>query len=124
MPKACSHKVPTDVMAAVAEYFKVLSEVSRLQILSCLRPGPMNVMELTKATGLGQANLSKHLKVLTQAGMLARQPSGVSAYYEIVDPLVFELCESVCNSISDRMVQKAKTFDQFKSFRAAIESQP
>jgi ArsR family transcriptional regulator, arsenate/arsenite/antimonite-responsive transcriptional repressor len=34
------------VLAAVADYFMVLSEVSRLHILNCLKSGPMNVMEL------------------------------------------------------------------------------
>ncbi|MGR3278691.1 ArsR/SmtB family transcription factor [Acaryochloris marina NIES-2412] len=109
-------QVSPEVLVAVADYFKVLSEVSRLQILSNLRSGPMTVNDLVDATGLGQANLSKHLKVLTQAGLLSRTPSGVSAYYEIVDPLVFELCESVCDSIGDRLLQQAQKFNQFKSF--------
>jgi DNA-binding transcriptional ArsR family regulator len=102
-----------NVIEAVADFFKILSEGSRLQILSHLQSGPMTVKELVEATGLGQANLSKHLKLLTQAGMLSRQPRGVSVYYEITDPLVFELCERVCHSISDRLKQQAQQFEQF-----------
>lgn len=104
------HSPSPDVLAPVADYFKVLSEVSRLQILNCLRSGPMNVMELTASTGFSQANLSKHLKIMTQAGILMRQPKGVSAYYEIVDPKVFDLCEMVCDGIVDRLRQKAQQF--------------
>jgi DNA-binding transcriptional ArsR family regulator len=52
------------------------------------------------ATGLGQANVSKHLKILTQAGILSRKPSGVSVYYEIADPIIFELCELACDRLS------------------------
>ncbi|MFN9174692.1 MAG: ArsR/SmtB family transcription factor [Synechocystis sp.] len=102
----------TELFSLVAEYFKVLSEVSRLQILSCLRTGPMNVGEITEATGLGQANLSKHLKVLTQAGILARQAQGVNVYYSICDPSIFELCELVCDRLGQRMKQQAETVNQ------------
>lgn len=117
MAKPSTQQVSSEVLETVADYFKVLSEVSRLQVLSQLRAGAMTVNELAAATGLGQANLSKHLKVLTQAGLLSRTPRGVSAYYEIIDPLVFALCESVCDSISERLQQQAQKFDDFKSFR-------
>ena len=105
----CDPLIP-EVLTSIADYFKVLSEVSRLQILCCLRSGAMNVMELTEATGFSQANLSKHLKIMTQAGILSRQPKGVSAYYEVVDPKVFVLCESVCDGIGDRLRQQAQQF--------------
>lgn len=99
-----------DILSPVADYFKVLSETSRLQILNCLYAGPMNVMELTEATGFSQANLSKHLKIMTQVGILARQPKGVSAYYEIADPKVFELCQVVRDGTGDRLRQQAQPF--------------
>lgn len=75
----------------------------------------MNVMEVCEATGLGQANLSKHLKVMTQAGILSRQPKGTSAYYEIIDPLVFEFCELACGRISDRLRRQAEIFQQLSN---------
>lgn len=113
MPKSLAIKASPENLAPIADYFKVLSEVSRLQILSCLRSGAMNVTELADATGLGQANLSKHLKMLTQVGILSRQPRGVSVYYEISDPMIFELCELVCDRIGDRLQQQAKKIGPF-----------
>jgi DNA-binding transcriptional ArsR family regulator len=107
-----------DVLVQVADYFKVLSEVSRLQVLNCLRSGPLNVNEIVEATGLGQANVSKHLKLLTQAGIVSREPRGVSAYYAIDDPTTFELCELVCDRLSDRLIQQAKAFQRFKDLNA------
>jgi DNA-binding transcriptional ArsR family regulator len=112
MPKPDPPLAPITVLEAVADYFKILSETSRLHILQCLRAGPMNVMELCEITGLGQANLSKHLKVMTQAGILTRQPKGTSAYYEIADSMVFEFCELACTQIGDRLQQQAETFLQ------------
>jgi DNA-binding transcriptional ArsR family regulator len=109
MPKSKPSPGDSEIFAAVADYFKMLSEASRLHILTCLKSGPMNVMELTEATGLGQANLSKHLKVLTQAGIVSRQPKGTSAFYEIADPMIFELCELACDRISERILQQTES---------------
>jgi len=83
-------------LTLVAEFFKVLSEVSRLQVLCSLKSGAKNVTEIIAATGLGQANVSKQLKMLTQAGVVVRRPKGISVFYEISDLMIFELCEIVC----------------------------
>lgn len=116
MVKSFTVKTSPVALAFVADYFKVLSEVSRLQILTCLRGGPMNGKEIIEATGLGQANISKHLKALTQAGIIYRHPQGVSVYYEVADPMIFELCEVVSDRLSWQMQQRTKEFEQFKSF--------
>jgi DNA-binding transcriptional ArsR family regulator len=116
MLKTFDTQISAAVLVPVAEYFKMLSEVSRLQILSCLRAGPMNGKEIIEATGIGQANLSKHLKALTQAGILSRQPQGVTVYYEIADPIIFDLCELVCDRITNQIQQRAEEFEQFKDF--------
>jgi DNA-binding transcriptional ArsR family regulator len=105
-------EISVAALAQVAGYFKVLSEVSRLQVLNCLRSGSKNVTEIVEATGLGQANVSKHLKVLMQAGMVDRRPQGVTVFYEIADPLIFELCEVVCDRIATRLLNQAQQFDR------------
>lgn len=106
--------LPPQALTQVAEYFKVLSEVSRLQVLSCLKSQPKSVTEIVEITGLGQANVSKHLKVLMQAGMVVRHPKGVNVFYEISDPIIFELCEVVCDRISSRLTTQAQQLEQLK----------
>ncbi|GAC1483256.1 MAG: hypothetical protein NVS2B14_21580 [Chamaesiphon sp.] len=54
----------SQALAPVAEYFKVLSEVSRLQVLCCLKSGAKNVTEVIEATGLGQTQQLEELKKL------------------------------------------------------------
>lgn len=104
-------------LAIVADYFKVLSEVSRLQVLCCLKTGAKNVTEIIEETGLGQANVSKHLKVLASAGMVKRQPKGVSVYYQIADPLIFELCELVCDRLTLRLQEQSDQLKQLENLR-------
>jgi DNA-binding transcriptional ArsR family regulator len=86
-------------LSLMSEFFKVLSEVSRLQILCCLKSGAKNVTEIIEGTGLGQANVSKHLKMLTQAGVVAREQVGICVYYRIANPIVFGLCDLVYDSL-------------------------
>ena len=103
----------TELLSSVAEYFKVLSEISRLIILDTLRSSEkMNVKEIGEITGLGQANLSKHLKVLTQAGLLTREPIGVSVYYKIADPVIFHLFDLVSDQVKTRIIKQAQYFEK------------
>lgn len=105
------------ILSRVAEYFKILSETSRLQILCSLKSGTKNVTEIMEITQLGQANVSKHLKVLTQAGMVERQPQGVSVFYQIVDPTIFELCDLVCDRFVKQLQIDSEELTRLKAFR-------
>lgn len=93
------NKLTPSQITEIAEYFKVLSEESRLKILNCLCHKAKNVTEITQDTGLEQANVSRHLKILTQADILLRRTDGVSAYYEIANKKLFNLCEFVCKEL-------------------------
>ncbi|MGK7888607.1 MAG: ArsR/SmtB family transcription factor [Leptolyngbyaceae cyanobacterium] len=115
-----AHLSPT-ALSLMAGFFKVLSEASRLQIVCVLKAGPKNVTEIIEATGLGQANVSKHLKMMAQAGIVARQQKGVSAYYQIANPFVFELCELVCDALSIQFEQRNQQFEQLDAMRQGRE---
>lgn len=102
-------------LAPVAEYFKVLSEVSRLQVLCALKSGAKNVTEIIEITQLKQANVSKHLQILAQTGIIKRQPQGVSVFYEIADPIIFELCELVCQRLALQLSEKSQQLKQLEN---------
>ena len=104
-------------LTQVADYFKVLSELSRLQVLCSLKSGSKNVTEIMEQTGLGQANVSKHLKILAQFGIVSRTPQGVSVYYEIVEPFIFDLCELVGDRLSIRLQEQSQQLKQLEGIR-------
>ncbi len=110
-------KLSPTALSLMAEFFKVLSEVSRLQIVCALKSGSKNVTEIIEATGLGQANASKHLKILSQAGIITRRQEGVCVYYQLANPFVFELCELVCDALALQIKQQSEQFEQLEIIR-------
>jgi DNA-binding transcriptional ArsR family regulator len=110
-------EVSANQLYPVAEYFKVLSEVSRLQVLCALRSGQKNVTEIMEITGLRHANISKHLQILAQVGIVSRHPQGVSVYYQIIDPAIFDICDIVCKSLETRLQRQTENLQglEFKT---------
>ncbi len=108
-----AESVPVEVVQQVADYFSVLSEPMRLRILNLLRDGEKCVQDLVEATETSQANVSKHLKVMLQAGILSRRSEGTSAYYSVTDNLSYELCNLVCDRLASRIEEQAKHFRSF-----------
>ncbi|MEB3215760.1 MAG: metalloregulator ArsR/SmtB family transcription factor [Nostocales cyanobacterium 94392] len=102
--------IPSDVMQQIAEYFSLLSEPMRLRLLHLLRYEEKCVQELVEATHTSQANVSKHLKVMWQAGILSRRSEGTCAYYRVEDQMIFELCNQVCERLASRLEQQARSF--------------
>ncbi|WP_204104274.1 MULTISPECIES: metalloregulator ArsR/SmtB family transcription factor [Spirulina sp. CCY15215] len=108
-----TQSVSQEVVQQLADYFSILSEPMRLRILTFLRDGEKCVQELVEATQTSQANVSKHLKVMLQAGILSRRTVGTSAYYWVEDPLIYELCNLVCHRLAARIEQQAQEFRDF-----------
>jgi ArsR family transcriptional regulator len=94
----------------IAERFKALAEPSRLDILHALKGGELNVTELLEATGLAQANASKHLQVLYSSGFVQRRKDGVSTYYWLADADVLRLCDLMCGRLEKEVAARKKVF--------------
>ena len=102
---ALSHPLPDPVVELIARRFRVLGEPLRIKLLERLREGEATVGELVEATGAGQQNVSKHLGVLLQSGVVARRKQGTSVHYSIADDVVFKLCEDVCDSLERQLAE-------------------
>jgi DNA-binding transcriptional ArsR family regulator len=96
---ALPHPLPDELAELIARRFRALSEPLRVRILDLLRDGELSVNTLAEQLGAGQQNVSKHLAVLVESGMLARRKDGIHVYYRIADEGVFALCDQVCGSL-------------------------
>lgn len=97
-----------EALELVARRFAVLGEPMRLRLLHALMEGERNVTSLVEVTGGQQANVSRHLQTLAQAGFVRRRRSGLQAYYSISDPEVFRLCDIVCGGIEKHLNRQAE----------------
>lgn len=98
----------------VAARFRTLGEPIRIRILQALQGGERNVTELVAGVGSTQPNISKHLRILQDAGLVGRRQDGNNVYYSIADPTVFDLCDAVCGSIGARLTQHASVADELR----------
>ena len=101
-------KLTPGFLALVAERFKALADPARLRMLETLRSGEKTVGELVDITGLGQANVSKHLQQLHAMGFVSRRKEGLFVYYALADKRVFQLCDIMCGRLQAEMKSKRK----------------
>lgn len=92
-----------EVFEAAARYFSVLGEPARLKILHVICCEEMSVNAIIAATGMAQANASRHLGLMYQAGMLSRRREGTQVFYKVADQMFLELCRTVSTQISTRL---------------------
>lgn len=75
-----------------AQLCQVLADPSRLELLHLIGDGERTVGELIAATGLRQANVSQHLSLLRQRGIVATRREGTTVSYRLAYPEILEAC--------------------------------
>ena len=102
------HPLPDQVVELVARRFRVIGEPMRIRLLDRLREGEATVAELTDSLGTSQQNVSKHLGVLHEAGIVGRRKQGNHTLYAIADDSVLGLCETVCGGLRRQFADLAE----------------
>ena len=97
--------LPDGLVDLIAQRFRVLGEPMRIKLLDALRDGDATVGELANRLAATQQNVSKHLGVLHQAGIVGRAKQGTFVRYSIADPAVFDLCEHVCGGLREQLAE-------------------
>ena len=107
--------IPDEFLELMAGKFRMLADPTRLAILRTLTQGERNVTQVVEETGRNQANVSKHLKMLAEAGLVVRRKAGLLVFYKLDDPLVERLCKLVCETIveeaHEEMARQKKLLD-------------
>ena len=97
-----------ELIAVIAARFKALGEPARLRILNVLRDGERAVGEIESLTGLTQANVSRHLRVLHELGFVQRRKEGLFVYYALRGEDVFSLCDLMCARVEGEVRDSAR----------------
>ena len=100
-------KLSSEGFERVANLFKALAEPARLQILDTLQSDSLSVGEIVESTKIPQATVSKHLKTLYENQLLSKSKEGVKVFYQVSDPVVFELCALMCGRLHKELEDTA-----------------
>jgi DNA-binding transcriptional ArsR family regulator len=103
--------LPDPLVELIAQRFRVIGEPMRIKLLDRLREGAATVGELREAVDASQQNVSKHLGVLHQAGIVSRTKEGTAVRYAIADDSVFALCELVCGGLRAQLTEFQQLLD-------------
>ncbi|MBL6956932.1 MAG: winged helix-turn-helix transcriptional regulator [Chlorobium phaeobacteroides] len=100
-------RMPEEMLTAVANRFKLLSEPMRLKILRTLCENERTVQEIVNEISASQANVSKHLALMHDNGIVNRRKEGLKCYYSIADDSIIFACylisKSVVENLQDRL---------------------
>jgi DNA-binding transcriptional ArsR family regulator len=102
-PRPSRPRLTREALELVAVRFRAMGEPLRLRMLQELESGERSVSALAENVESTQPNVSKHLKILQDAGLVKRRQQGTMVYYSVADEMVLELCEMICSRLRDRL---------------------
>ena len=82
-----------DYTDLVTKLLSAVAQDNRIKIIQFLKDGEKCVCEIYPALALEQSNLSKHLKILSDAGILEARKNGISVFYRVKDRRIFKIIE-------------------------------
>jgi DNA-binding transcriptional ArsR family regulator len=101
------------LLEAYSQFFRLLSEPARLQLLCLLRQGALDVGSLIETTGFSQSHISRQLGQLQRAGLVRCSREGNRTLWWADSDLVDQLCTLVQGRLRERLEE------QMREFRAA-----
>jgi ArsR family transcriptional regulator, virulence genes transcriptional regulator len=107
-------KIDMTIYNLQAELSKTLAHPVRLAILHSLRDSERNVNDLTDILGISQSNLSQHLALMRQKGILKTRKQGASIYYSVINGKINQACDMVREVLLDQLNQRQELAKIFK----------
>ncbi|HKV29499.1 MAG TPA: metalloregulator ArsR/SmtB family transcription factor [Candidatus Dormibacteraeota bacterium] len=115
----------TTVKSALFDEFARLGQAlgngRRLEILDVLANGERTVERLASETGLSVANASQHLQVLRAAGLVRRRRDATRIFYQLSDPVVFDLWRNLRSVAAQRQAEVGQLAEAYLGGRDSLE---
>ena len=97
-----------------AEICKVFTSPKRLEVINALRGGEKSVSQIAELLNIRQANLSQHLTVLREKGVVAIRKEGQHIYYKVANPKILKACDLMREVLLEKLSANEKLAKQFK----------
>lgn len=94
------------VFDAVAAYFAVMAEPTRLKILHAICEQERSVNRIVEELGATQTNVSRHLALMYRSGVVVRRKEGNQVFYKVADKTMLEICRTVCTQIAGQIDER------------------
>ncbi len=114
-------KADTRIFELQADICQTLANPKRLQILSLLKKGELSVGEMVKAMNIAKANLSQHLSVMRQKGILVTRREGTTIYYRLARPKITEACAIMREVLMDSLADQEKLSKRIREGNQALK---
>jgi ArsR family transcriptional regulator, virulence genes transcriptional regulator len=98
-----------------AEISKTLANPIRLAILHTLDGCEKSVNELTDIIGISQSNLSQHLALMRQKGIVKTRKQATSIYYSVTNPKINQACDTIRGVLLDQLKQQHALADSYRA---------
>ncbi len=100
--------IDAPALELVARRLKAMADASRLSVLRSLCEGERSVTALVAETGLAQANVSKHLRVLRDEGLVASRRDRRNVRYRLSSALPEDICDMICATLERKPSGKTR----------------
>jgi len=107
-------KIDMTIYDMQATISKILGNPVRLAILHMLKNQEKSVNELTDIIGISQSNLSQHLALMRQIGIVKTRKQGTSIYYSVTNPKINEACDMVRDILADQLKKRQELAREIK----------
>lgn len=97
-----------EVFELQADVCLALANPRRLQILNLLKEGEMSVGQMLGKVGINKANMSQHLSVLKQKGLIVSRREGTAVYYRLASPRITEACSIMRDVLLETLREKER----------------
>jgi DNA-binding transcriptional ArsR family regulator len=97
-----------------AEVCKTLANPKRIEIINLLRSGEKSVASLRGTTGLLKANLSQHLSIMRQKGIIHARKEGLNVFYRIANPKIVKACDLMREVLFEQLEERKETLKKWK----------
>ena len=103
-----------EIFEMQADVCLAIGNPRRLQILSLLKDGESSVSALIDRVNINKANMSQHLSVLKQKGLVLTRREGTTIYYRLASPRISEACSIMRDVLRETLQEKERLAQQMR----------
>jgi DNA-binding transcriptional ArsR family regulator len=94
-----------------ADICKTLASPARLRIIAHLSDGELAAGDVARALGISKANVSQHLAVMRQKGIVRARREGLNVYYRLTSPKVIQACELMREVLLEQLADRREVLN-------------